>query len=113
MASHLETIRDEVRRYIEREIQLYELEDCLTPMLWDIDARVEPKSTALLGRIHILTTEYSRRDRTEESMRRELESAIRPLVRIFSTDTIRVTLSPPKTASVNIAQPASFSLVLQ
>jgi hypothetical protein len=74
-------IRKNVRRYLNGEIRLHEFEDFFVPILWDIE---EGQSEAdLAGKVHILTSEYSRGDRSLLSLHEELENAIHPFAPRF------------------------------
>ena|SRR5579863_7266673 len=68
-----------VKRYIDGQIALHEVEDVSLPLLWDTDES-DIATTQFLGRIHNLIAERSRGDRTEESIRLELANAVRPFV---------------------------------
>ena len=80
MISPLEQIQDSVRRYIDREIQLHELEDIMLPLLWDMDGDHPSRAVELAGRAHNLIAEYAKGDRSEASLREELAKPIRPFV---------------------------------
>ena len=70
-------IRPNVQRYLDGEIELPEFEDWFTPVLWDIESFRDDAATELAGKIHILTAEYSRGDRSLESLRLKLANAVR------------------------------------
>lgn len=65
-------IQRHLSRYLDGEIQLHEFEDWFVPALWDIDECTEEGARELAGRIHILIAEFSRGDRTADSLREEL-----------------------------------------
>lgn len=78
--SSVQEINREVRRYINGDVKLYELEDHLAPVLWDLERHSDNVLTDLVGRIHILLAEYSRGDRPEPSLRDKLAQLASPFV---------------------------------
>ncbi len=79
MASKIESeIQQHLTQYLDGAIQLHEFEDWFVPVLWDIDESDDERARELAGRVHVLMAEFSRDDRSEESLRMELANAIRP-----------------------------------
>jgi hypothetical protein len=76
MASEIELgIQQHLLKYLSGEIQLHEFEDWFIPVLWSIDNKDE-SAREMAGEIHILISEFSRGDRTPESLREGLANAI-------------------------------------
>jgi hypothetical protein len=75
-------LQEHLLRYLSRAEQLHEFEDWFTPLLWDMDAQNQGMRE-LFGSVSNLIAEFSRGDRTSESLEqelRELATAIRPFV---------------------------------
>lgn len=70
-------IRAQVNRYLAGEIPLFMLDDWFVDVLWDADPDHDPEVSNLVGGIHIALAEYSRGDRSLDSMKIELANAIR------------------------------------
>lgn len=64
--------------YLNGRVPLHVFEDWFTDVIWDLAEREDCSVRRLAGRIANVIAEYSRGDRTIESMRREMENAIRP-----------------------------------
>ncbi len=77
-------IRRELQRYIDGEIELHQFEDFFVPLLWDVDSHDDSEASELAGSIHNLTAEYSRRDRSLDSLREELTRIARPFGRVIA-----------------------------
>jgi hypothetical protein len=79
MASTIELeIQKHLLQYLDRQIPLHEFEDWFVHVLWSIDRYHDVELKQLAGTIHNRIGEFSRGDRTEASLRQELENAIRP-----------------------------------
>jgi len=73
MASELELdIQQHLSEYLEGQLQRYEFEDWLIPVLWDLAESDDDVARGLAGHIHNLITETSRKDRSPDSLREEL-----------------------------------------
>ncbi|SPF43407.1 hypothetical protein SBA4_3030025 [Candidatus Sulfopaludibacter sp. SbA4] len=71
MSSELE-IQRRLSQYLRGEKQLHEFEDWFVPVMWDLAESEDEPARELAGRISNLIAEFSRGDRTLESMRTEL-----------------------------------------
>jgi hypothetical protein len=79
MASAIQSeIQARLAQYLDRKIELHEFEDWFVPVLWDIAESDDEDARALAGHIHNLLAEFSRGDRTSDSLQEELENAARP-----------------------------------
>jgi len=79
MASTIELeTQKHLLQYLDRQISLHEFEDWFVHILWNIDRYHDAELKRLVGTIHNRIGEFSRGDRTEASLRQELENAIRP-----------------------------------
>jgi len=73
-------IHNQLAQYLDGAIQLYELEDHLLPMMWDLAESSDEQARELVGRIMNLIAENSRGDRDFGSLQRGLADAARPFV---------------------------------
>jgi hypothetical protein len=78
MISDLQSeIYENLSRYLRDEMPLQDFEDWFAPILWDLADSQDGASRSLGGSISNRIAEYSSGDRSEESLREELEKAIR------------------------------------
>lgn len=68
-------------KYLAGTIPLHQLEDEILPMLWDDDENSQDV-LRLAGTIQLALAEMARGDRSLESMRTELATAIAPFKRV-------------------------------
>jgi hypothetical protein len=82
MPSQLEfEIQQHVIKYLDNEESLAEFENWFVPLLWDLDGEDE-HARQLAGKVHLLISEFSRGDRSEEDLRASFaEVASQPLTR--------------------------------
>lgn len=79
MASELELeIRQRISEYLHERVALFQLEEWLLALLWDLADSDDEGARALAGRAQNLISETSRGDRDLVSLRKELEEATRP-----------------------------------
>jgi hypothetical protein len=77
MSSELDLeIQQHLMQYLSGAASLTEFENWFVPVLWDIDDADE-HTRALAGTVHILISEFSRGDRSLESLREGLADTIR------------------------------------
>ncbi len=69
-------IQQHVMQYLSNAASLADLENWFAPVLWDIDEE-DPSTREMAGSVHILISEFSRGDRTVESLREGLAKTIR------------------------------------
>ena len=107
MSSLLEQIQDSLRRYIDREIELHELENVLLPLIWDMDSSQSSEAVKLGGRAHNVIAEFAKGDRSEASLREELAKTVRPFVLVIHVGSKAERTLPVQsgTASVDVEEP--------
>ena len=92
MISDLQSeLRDIVAGYVHvSNASLAAVEDRLWPFLAELDDSSDEELRSTAGAIGNFISEYSRGDRSEESVRKELAAAIRPFETVISRDTAAV-----------------------
>lgn len=94
-------IHNQLAQYLDGAIQLYELEDHLLPIMWDLAESNDEPARELVGRIMNLIAESSRGDREFESLQRGLADAARPFVWPVYSLVRKTSYDDPKTESAN------------
>ncbi|MEX1253550.1 MAG: hypothetical protein WEE64_04340 [Dehalococcoidia bacterium] len=67
-------IREQIARYHCREISLAEFEHWFAPRAWGADREGDRAALDLVGQIELLLAEFSSRHRSEDEVRRRLQS---------------------------------------
>jgi hypothetical protein len=77
MATRTE-IQQHLAEYLDGNTKLHEFEDWFIPVLWDLAEDTDESARSFGGRVHILISEASRGDRSQDSLREELEALCLP-----------------------------------
>lgn len=98
-------IREQLARYLAREISLQDFEDWFAPRAWNIHEATSPALQELVSEIELLLAEFSNGDWTEKELRRMLS----PLVATY-----KVSIAPifqTATSSKVFINEATFRVV--
>jgi hypothetical protein len=72
-------IHRRLTEFLSGKTEFHEFEDWFVPILWELADGTDETARQLVGQIHILIAEFSRGDRTADSLREELAKVVSQL----------------------------------